>query len=137
MLVNLCPRLLLDSMGSVLPNTVTVENSDHARTLIRTTHDFIRDPEQVKQLPEDVAKHLPLDRIVETVNVAPKGSNALQVADAVAFAIMRRLRRGNSSERFYDPLEPNIVARPNFAVLDRLPPGEWGPELDADEEGAA
>jgi hypothetical protein len=116
--------------------TVTVENSDHARTLIRTTHDFIRDPERVKQLPEDVAKHLPLDRIIETVNFAPKASSALQVADAVAFAIMRRLRRGSASERFYDPLEPNIVSRPNFAVLDKLPPGEWGTELDAGEDDA-
>jgi hypothetical protein len=113
--------------------SVTVENSDHARTLIRTTHDFIRDPAQVAQLPSEVAMHLPLDRIVDAVTFAPKASSALQVADAVAFAIMRRLRRGRECERFYDPLEPNIIARPNFAVLDKLAPGEWVSELDEGE----
>jgi hypothetical protein len=132
----LCSGNMYMQMGAA-PNemaSVTVENSDHARTLIRTTHDFIRDPEQVKQLPDEVAKHLPLDRIVEDVTFASKSSSALQVADAVAFAIMRRLRRGRDSERFYDPLEPNIVARPNFAVLDKLTPGKWAAGLDAPDD---
>jgi hypothetical protein len=123
--------------------SVTVENSDHARRLIKMTHDFIRDPAQVAKLDAQTAKHLPLDRIIDAVTFAPKASSALQVADAVAFATMRRLRRGRDCERFYDPLEPFFVARPNFAVLDQLQPGEWTkaldmPEVDdADENKAA
>ena len=99
--------------------SVTVENSDHARMLIKTVHDFIRDPAQVAALDAETAKHLPLDRIVES--------------DAVAFSIMRRLRRGRNCERFYDPLEHLIIARPNFAVLDTLVPGEWHEKLDGGE----
>ena len=45
--------------------SVTVENSDHARMLIKTTHDFIRDPAQVAALDAETAKHLPLDRIAD------------------------------------------------------------------------
>ena len=113
--------------------SVTVENSDHARMLIKTVHEFIRDPAQVAALDAETAKHLPLDRIVESVTFASKGSSALQVADAVAFSIMRRLRRGRDCERFYDPLEHLIIARPNFAVLDTLVPGEWHEKLDGGE----
>jgi uncharacterized protein DUF3800 len=113
---------------------ITVESSDHARQLIKSTHDFVRDPARVAQLDAETVKHLPLDRIVETVTFSPKASSALQVADAVAFSIMRRLRRGRDSERFYDPLVPFMIVRPNMHVIDKLAPGEWGDELDGSVE---
>ena len=113
--------------------SVTVENSDHARTLIRPRTISSVILRKVAALDAETAKHLPLDRIVESVTFASKGSSALQVADAVAFSIMRRLRRGRDCERFYDPLEPLIIARPNFAMLDTLLPGERHEKLDGGE----
>jgi Protein of unknown function (DUF3800) len=101
--------------------SITVENNDQARAIIKTQHNFIRNAAQVAQLPADVRKHLSLSRIVDAVAFAEKmDASPLQVADACAFAIMRRLRHGKDSERFYAPLEPFITKRPNLAKLDAI-----------------
>ena len=52
--------------------SITVENNDQARTLIKNQHDFVRNPVKVAQLDEEMRKHLPLDRIVDTITFAEK-----------------------------------------------------------------
>jgi hypothetical protein len=111
---------------------IMIEDSDHAKVLIKTQREVARNPKLLDQLDDDTRKHFPLDRIVDDIVFAKKASAPLQVADAVAFAIMRRLRRGNASERFYDPLEPLIIRRPNLARLDKLVAGGWDDTLDAE-----
>jgi hypothetical protein len=98
------------------------ENNDNARRLIRTHHNFIRDPAKVVLLSEETRKNLPLTRLVDTVHFAEKlDSILLQLADACAYAIKRRLMKASDSDRFYQPLVPFMVRRPNLEALDRAP----------------
>jgi hypothetical protein len=88
---------------------------------MRDIINFNRNPELVAILPEETRKHVPLTRIVDTVHYAEKlDSSPLQIADACAFTIMRRLRRGADCERFYKLLEPQMVNPPNFARFDLI-----------------
>ncbi len=97
------------------------EDNKEARTLMRNMINFNRNHELVALLPEGTRKHVPLTRIVDTVHYAEKlDSSPLQIADACAFTLMRRLRRGADCERFYKLLEPQIVNRPNFAKFDLI-----------------
>jgi hypothetical protein len=100
------------------------EDNKEARGQMRSMVNFNRNPD-FSLLNADAAKHLPLTRIVDTAHFAAKlDSSPLQIADACAFSIMRRLRRAKDCERFYNPLEPNLVMRPNFASLDLIDPAE-------------
>jgi len=95
------------------------EDNKEARRLMRNVINFNRNPDLVALLDEETRRHVPLTRIVDTVHYAEKlDSSPLQIADACAFSIMRRLRRGKDSERFYKPLESYLVRRPNLERLD-------------------
>ena len=96
------------------------EDNREARRLMREIVNFNRDPQKVtKLIPGKLSEQLPFTRIIDTLHFAEKAdSSPLQVADACAFAIMRRLRKGAEFERFYKPLEANLVMAPNLARLD-------------------
>jgi hypothetical protein len=73
-------------------SSIAVENNDRARRLIKNQHNFLRAP-NLTLLDEETRRRLPLKRIVDSVNFAEKlDSSPLQIADACAFAIMRRLK---------------------------------------------
>ena len=98
------------------------EDNKEARAQVRRLITFCRNP-AFELLTEDIGAHLPLSRIVDTAHFAEKmDSSPLQVADACAFSIMRRLRRAADSDRFYKPLAPNLVATPNLEALDLIDP---------------
>ena len=98
------------------------ENNNDARRLIRSHHNFLRDPAMVALLSEETRKNLPLTRLVDTVHFAEKlDSSLLQLADACAYVIKRQLMKASDSDRFYQPLVPFMVRRPNLEALDRAP----------------
>jgi Protein of unknown function (DUF3800) len=101
---------------------IAENNHEAARGLMRSLVNCNRNPTKMATPDEGCRRFLPLTRIVDTVHFVQKlDSSLLQVADACAFSIMRRLRKAEHSDRFYKPLEPCLVARPDFASLDLLP----------------
>ena len=97
------------------------EDNKEARAAMKSMINFNRDPANMHLLDESSHRYLPLTRIVDTAHFAEKlDSSPLQIADVCAFSIMRRLRRGDDCQRFYAPLEPNLVIRPNLAKLDLI-----------------
>jgi hypothetical protein len=103
------------------------ENNDNAKRLIRDAHNFMRTPESLNTAISGdwPMKHvLPFERIVDTAHFVEKTDACiLQVADACAFAISRRLSNkdaeGYSSEiddalteKVKVGLSPSSVAQP-------------------------
>jgi hypothetical protein len=123
---NLCAMTVQRWMSEAAePDEVALliaEDNKEARRQMRSMVNFNRNPD-FSLLDAAAARHLPLTRIVDTAHFAEKlDSSPLQIADACAFSIMRRLRRAPDCERFYHPLEPHLVMRPNFASLDLIDP---------------
>jgi hypothetical protein len=59
------------------------------------------------------AERLILNRVIDTVHFAEKKSSSiLQVADACAFFVKRRLMNTSEHMRFFGPLKPRMVVLP-------------------------
>lgn len=93
------------------------ENNDQAKKQIRVTQRFLKDHDFTKFLGSDVlspnyAQYLPLTRIVESPLFSEKNeSSILQVADAMAFAINRKLRNAEECDRFFEPINQQLIIR--------------------------
>lgn len=93
------------------------ENNDNAKTLIRHTQRMLKDPEFTRHLGTDVfspnwAAYLPLTRIVESPLFSEKNeSSILQVSDAMAWAINRKLRNAEECDRFFAPIDKQLIIR--------------------------
>jgi hypothetical protein len=96
---------------------IVMENNEHSRKLVRKTHVSLRQPANIEEFAkEQDREYLPLTKIIDSPLFAKKtDASILQVADACAFAIKRHLVGTTESKRFYEPLMPNLMARP---VLD-------------------
>ena len=92
---------------------IVVENNDNVRKHIKELHHFMRDPRNVALLHSLQHGDMVLSTIVDTVHFAEKGhSSPLQIADACAFAIKRRLMQTPENGRFYNPIKPQMVLLP-------------------------
>jgi len=93
------------------------ENNDDARGLIRNTQRMLKDPDFTVHLSDDVLgaqwiSYLPLSRIVESPLFSEKNeSSILQVADAVAWSINRKLRNADKCDMFFEPIDKQLVVR--------------------------
>lgn len=98
--------------------TLVYENNDQAKRWIRETHNELRKGQASEWLSESVyAEYLPLQRIAETAFFAEKDeSSALQIADAIAFTLNRKLRGESDGDLFYEPLAPQLIVQPDFWV---------------------
>ena len=103
---------------------VIVSEANDAGRLIRDTYRFIRNPNNV---PAEglVAKELPLDRIVDTPYLAEKAdAPALQIADACAFSLKRKLMMKPAADFFFAEMQPVLTVKP----LEIITPADGGPE---------
>lgn len=97
--------------------SVIYENNNDARKSIKDSQRMLKDGEFTKNFGSDVLtdqarKLLPLSRIVESPLFAEKNeSSILQVADAVAWAINRKLRNADECDRFFGPIFPQLIVR--------------------------
>ncbi len=93
------------------------ENNDNAKALIRDTQRMLKDSDFVKHLGADVLSpnwtaYLPLSRIVESPLFSEKNeSSILQVSDAMAWAINRKLRSAEECDRFFEPIDKQLIVR--------------------------
>lgn len=96
------------------------ENNDHARSLIRDSQRMLKDPDFTMHLSKDALgepwlSYLPLSRIVEAPLFSEKNeSSILQVADAVAWTINRKLRNADGCDMFFEPIEAQLIVRPRM-----------------------
>jgi hypothetical protein len=89
---------------------VVVEDNDNAREMIRSAHDFVQ-AKHSTFLKEHRLQGIAVRRIIETPHFNNKReSSPLQLADVCAFAIKRRKMGKPHSERFYDPLVPQMLS---------------------------
>jgi hypothetical protein len=72
---------------------------------------MLKDPDFTRHLGADVfspswSAYLPLSRIVESPLFSEKNeSSILQVSDAMAWAINRKLRNAEECDRFFEPID--------------------------------
>lgn len=95
---------------------IVYENNDHARSAIRKAQRMLKDPDSAEHITSSLAwggAYLPLSRIVESPLFSEKNeSSILQVADAVAWAINRKLRNADECDRFFEPIDNRLIIRP-------------------------
>ncbi len=93
------------------------ENNNDARGLIRNTQLILRDSDFTAHLSDDFLgptwrSYLPLSRIVESPLFSEKSeSSILQVADAVAWSINRKLRNAHNCDMFFEPIDKQLIVR--------------------------
>lgn len=91
------------------------ENNDNAKRSIKDAQRMLRDSDFAKYLVSDLAwgaPYLPLSRIVETPLFSEKHEcSILQVADAVAWTINRKLRNAPECDRFFEPIDKQLIIR--------------------------
>lgn len=94
---------------------IVYENNENAKNLIKNAQRMLKDPEFTQYLANDFAwgmPHLPLSRIVESPLFSEKNeSSILQVADAIAWTINRKLRNANECDRFFEPIDKHLIIR--------------------------
>ncbi len=100
---------------------IIAEDRPEVRTIMRGMLRFAQNPPDflLQFLHDDERPYLPLTSIVDTVHFAGKmDSSPLQIADACAFAIMRYLRRGKDSERFYAHIKKRLAFKPRMKEFE-------------------
>lgn len=93
------------------------EDNDRATKMIEEVHHQFRQPQYVADYLDGtdavIEPYLPLKRVCENAFSSKKqGSALLQVADAVAFAINRKLRKFADADKFFLPLVNNLITWP-------------------------
>lgn len=93
---------------------VVAEDNPDARSTIRGVVDLFKHPSRMLRPLVGHSDVLPLERIRGSVQFANKSeSRSLQLADACAFLIRRRLYKHDAnSARFYDKLKPWMLVLP-------------------------
>lgn len=97
--------------------TLVIENNDVARKHIKETQKLLKDATLVNRLGADhnMAPHLPIVRVVDVPHFVEKvDSPIMQIADAIAFILNRRLSGKTDITRFWQPIGDQLVlARPD------------------------
>lgn len=100
--------------------TMVYEQNGKYSKSIRAYHNHLRSAaieQYVESTPGTQIKRL--ERVVETAMFVEKNdTSALQVADACAYILGRRMRRVAGDERFYQPLMPQIMRAPSHLFAD-------------------
>ena len=101
------------------------EANDKATKMVAEVHHRFRQPKYVANYLAStdavIEPYLPLKRVAEGAFLAKKQESALlQVADAVAFATNRKLRKFEGADKFFLPLVNNLMTWP-LELGDRPP----------------
>jgi len=119
-------RFLREATPDDQRGTLIFENND-ARVDILRNHNYLRSPEAIAErehLP-DWSEFLPFQRIAEApVFKEKRETPLLQVADAVAFTLNRKRNQAAGIDRFFDPINGQLILRLNdLGARPRTNPG--------------
>jgi hypothetical protein len=90
---------------------VTYEDNHTSRNIIRETSNYFRTHEPDQDFKE-WAEFFPFRKIHDPAHMAEKHeSSILQIADAMAFAIARKLRNAEDCDYLFDAISPQLVVR--------------------------
>lgn len=107
------------------PSEVAVmiyESNDHARAAVRFVHACMQITDCRELIGKKIAEFVPLMRIVDAAHFAEKKtSSLLQIADCCAFAIRRKIQDLRDSERFFAPLDGNLLMKATVMETRRQP----------------
>lgn len=96
--------------------TLIYENNDQARFWIRDTHNFLRKLNSENEVREQFpafAQYIPLQKVAETAFFAEKNeSSVLQVADAIAYVLNKKMRGDKRSDIFFPPIDGQLIVQP-------------------------
>jgi hypothetical protein len=96
------------------------ENNDQSRKLVRDVHNFMRKPgmaELARDVPDrNLWKVFPVQRVIDAAHFAEKQeAPLLQLADACAFVIKRRLSGHKDVDPFLEKIASQMVTNPKGA----------------------
>ena len=90
---------------------VTYENNNTSKKIIRETLNHFRTHEPEEDFLE-WAKYFPFKKMHDPANMAEKHeASILQIADAMAFCIARKLRNADDCDYLFDAISPQLVVR--------------------------
>lgn len=118
------------------PDEVAVmvyENNEQAKRTIALVHQKFKQERYVREFLAGndmvIGAALPLERIAENAFFTEKRESALlQVADAVAFAVNRKLRKFRDADIYFEPLINSLMTWPK--ELGPRPPIKEGPAAE-------
>lgn len=96
-----------------------MENNSDTRDALKALQRMLMDPHiRGSFIPDDMAETFNFSRIIWPVRFEEKGdeTSPLQLADACAWAIRRRLAGEPDSDRFYNLIAPQIINTPREAL---------------------
>jgi hypothetical protein len=92
---------------------VVMENNNEMRQRLRRAQQWVRFPPE--EMPSDLQRYLPLERIIESVLFAEKHeSSLLQIADMCAYVIRRRIANLPGSHELFELIAPAIQQEPTI-----------------------
>jgi hypothetical protein len=92
------------------------EDTDRVKAIVKEAHALLRDPDEIAAHPVfSRMPGLPIRKVEDTPHFAAKAESApLQIADACAFLIMRRLMRRPESQQFFEAISQQLVWSPSM-----------------------
>ena len=98
---------------------ITYENNNTSKKIIKEVHNYWKSPHNAELIAfKDWTRFLPFQKIIDSANMAEKHeSSILQIADAIAFTIARKLKNAEDCDYLFDAIEPNLIVRRK----------DWGP----------
>jgi hypothetical protein len=110
-------RYMRDVVSQDEVASIVYENNDQCRRLVRGMHNLLREPTQemlnADEQGAEWANVIPLQKVVDTAHFADKTDcSILQLADVCAFAIKRKLMGTSDCDRFYAPIDPQLILKP-------------------------
>jgi hypothetical protein len=113
-----------------------MENNNETRAHIKQTQRLITDPKYRAMISPQSQEFFNISRIMWPINFQEKtDSSILQIADACAWAIRRRLSRERNSERFYQPMRSQFVNELSSTLEGDAPPRIMVSDDEADDGG--
>jgi hypothetical protein len=97
---------------------VVYEQNDHAREFVKASHKVLTNPNV--SISDDLRHLLPLDHVVDAAHFAEKQEAIiLQLADAVSYAIYKKLGNKPNASRFFDPIIPVLTGTSDALIVKR------------------
>ena len=89
---------------------VFYENNNTSRAFIKRAQDYLRGSPAPEVMRPAYDKYFPLKQVISTAHFEEKTDNSvLQLSDALAYALARKLRNAEDCDYLYEDIKPQLV----------------------------